>query len=108
MDLVKALTSLEQSVTLWCMNTNAEDDQDIARFTKLLAERDRISSTIQQLELMRAQWAARDLTGPTQDLNRLTSEIQDTQRDISHARDIMDNVTAALDIASKVALALRV
>ncbi len=103
MDLVEALSSLEQTVTLWCMSVNAADEADAARFSEVLALRERISSTTQQLELIRAKWAAQDLSGPIRQVNRLTSEIQDTEREVSNAQDIMDKVTSALGIASKAA-----
>ena len=106
MDLVEALASLEQTVTLWCMSVNAPDEADTTRFSELLALREHISSTIQQLELTRAKWAAKDLSGPIRQVNHLTSEIQDTEREVSHAQDIMDKVTGALGIAAKAAAAL--
>ena len=108
MDLVEALSSLEQTVTLWCMSVNAASEADVAQFSETLALREHISSTIQQLELDRAKWAARDLSSPISQVNRLTSEIQDTEREVSHARDIMDKVTSALGIAAKAASALGV
>jgi hypothetical protein len=108
MDLVDALASLEQTVTLWCMSIDASSEPDTTQFSEILALREHISSTIQQLELTRTKWATRDLSGPIHQVNRLTSEIQDTEREVSHARDIMDKVTGALDIAGKAAGALGV
>ena len=108
MDLVEALSSLEQTVTLWCMSVNAASDADSAEFSETLALRERISSAIRQLELDRAIWAARDLSVPISQVNRLTSEIQDTEREVNRARDIMDKVTSALSIAATAAGALGV
>ncbi len=106
MDLVEALASLEQTVTLWCMSVNASNEADAAQFSEILALREHISSALEKIELTRAKWAAEDLTGPIQQVNRLTSEIQDTEREASRARDIMDKVTGALGIAAKAAGAL--
>ena len=108
MDLVEALSSLEQTVTLWCMSVNAADEADTAQFSEVLALRERISSTTQQLELIRAKWAAEDLSVPIRQVNRLTSEIQDTEREVNHAKDIFEKVTTALGIAAKAAGALSI
>ena len=103
MDLVEALTSLEQTLTLWCMSVNAPSDDNATHFNQWVELRERISSTVQQLELNRATWAARDLSRSVQDVNRLSASIQDTNREIEHARDILDKVTTVLDLAAKAA-----
>jgi hypothetical protein len=103
MDLVEALTSLEQTLTLWCMSVNATSDDEVTHFNQWVELRERISSTVQQLELNRANWAARDLSRSVKDVNRLSAFIQDTDREVEHARDILDKVTGALDLAAKAA-----
>ena len=108
MDLVEALTSLEQTLSLWCMSVNSGSDDDAAQFAQLVAARERISSAIQQLELNRAKWAALDLSATVRDVNRLSSSIQDTEREVNHSRSIMDKVTTTLDLAAKAAGVLSV
>jgi len=103
MDLVEALTSLEQTITLWCMSVDASSGDDGAHLERLVALRERITSTVQQLELNRLNWASRDLSASVKDVDRVSSSIQDTDRESRHARDIFDKVTGVLDVAAKAA-----
>ena len=103
MTLVQSLAELEQKLTLWCMGVEPGNDEEAARFSEVLSARNRVAQLIHQLELDRADWAARDLTAATSSITEVTQQIEATAKEARQGKAIADKVADAVRIAAQAA-----
>lgn len=95
MDVITNLLTVEKELVEWIFASTPSTDDEKASLVRLLAERDKVTKSIDALMLKRLEVAA---LGPTDETKRL----QQITEDIQSEAKTLDTIGKAIDYAGQV------
>src|SRR5882724_1273077 len=99
MDLITALLTIEQQITIWLFATTPDTKEDFVAMSKLFALRDMLEQNTNAIILKRLQLAGLDVSRQADALNSTSAQIETTAKRISTINTIIDLASGAVAAA---------
>ena len=106
MDIVSSLLDIEQELTLYVFNAVPETEDDQASLGQVVALRERLRASVNEIVLYQAQLAALGLPAQAKSLDGLLARLRATTKSMEKAQEVIGTITEVLGVATSIAVGL--